>query len=422
VTRLSATRVFYGLEFVLSLPAFVVVAVYLVREVHLSPLQLILVGTVMEAAVFVFEVPTGVIADTYSRRASLVVSFVLQGIAWMLIGAVSDAGVVLAAWALWGFAYTFMSGAYEAWITDEVGAENVGPVFMRGARVSYAGALVGLLGGVALALVSLRLSIVLAGSVILAAGIACAFVMPEEGFARRPREERGRALAELRRTVVTGGRFVRAQPLILLMLGIAFFAGMSSETLDRLSEAHFIRDIGLPRIGSLDPVAWFGILGAAMLAIGLVASTVLIRRFERATRLTLARTLLLMTAVLMAAEVSFALAAGLGLAIASLLVARLLRLLVRPIAMTWLNQQITDSSVRATVISITSQADAIGQAGGGPALGAVGNVWGIRAALVAGACVLAPALGLYGRAIRRHGREPELEALPAPAPVAGSSA
>jgi DHA3 family tetracycline resistance protein-like MFS transporter len=420
--RLPATSVFYGLEFVLSLPAFVVVAVYLVREVHLSPLQLILVGTVMEAAVFVFEVPTGIVADTYSRRASLVVSFVLQGAAWILIGAVPDVGSVLIAWALWGFGYTFMSGAYEAWITDEVGAENVGPVFMRGARISYAGALVGLAGGVGLALVSLRLSIIAAGSVVVLGGLVSAFVMPEHGFTRRPRAERARALVELRRTALTGGRFVRAQPLILMMLGITFFAGMSSEALDRLTEAHFIRDIGLPKLGSLDQVVWFGIFGAAALAIGLVGATVLIRRFERATTVSLARTLLVMTAVLMAAEVSFALAAGLGLAIAALLVARLMRSLVNPLYMTWLNQQITDSSVRATVISITGQADAIGQAGGGPALGAVGNVWGIRAALVAGACVLAPALGLYSRAVRHRGAEPELEALPALAPVGGSSA
>jgi hypothetical protein len=80
--------------------------------------------------------------------------------------------------------------------------------------------------------------------------------------------------------------------------------------------------------------------------------------------------------------------------------------------MIWLNQQITDSSVRATVISISGQADAIGQAAGGPALGAIGNAWGIRAALTAGALVLLPALGFYGRALRHGGREPELEALP----------
>ena len=43
----------------------------------------------------------------------------------------------------------------------------------------------------------------------------------------------------------------------------------------------------------------------------------------------------------------------------------------------------------------------------------IGNLFGIRAALLAGAAVITPALALYGRAIRHGGREPELEDLPA---------
>jgi hypothetical protein len=70
------------------------------------------------------------------------------------------------------------------------------------------------------------------------------------------------------------------------------------------------------------------------------------------------------------------------------------------------------------VISISGQADAVGQAGGGPGLGALGNAFGIRAALVAGAFLLAPALGLYGRALTHGGREPELDRLPEVVPAA----
>ena len=66
--RLPATTVYYGLSFGLHLPTWVVMSVYLVSELHLSPLQLVLMGTGMEAAIFVSEVPTGVVADTYSRR------------------------------------------------------------------------------------------------------------------------------------------------------------------------------------------------------------------------------------------------------------------------------------------------------------------------------------------------------------------
>jgi hypothetical protein len=79
--------------------------------------------------------------------------------------------------------------------------------------------------------------------------------------------------------------------------------------------------------------------------------------------------------------------------------------------MTWLNQQITDSSVRATVISITGQTDAIGQVVGGPGLGALGTVLSLRSALLAGGVLLAPALALYGRAMQHGGREPELSEL-----------
>ena len=113
----------------------------------------------------------------------------------------------------------------------------------------------------------------------------------------------------------------------------------------------------------------------------------------------------------------FALTGSTWLAIAALLGVFFARDLTGPLYTTWLNQQITDSSVRATVLSLSGQANAVGQAGGGPVLGAIGNVWGIGAALAAGAAAIAPALGLYARAIAHHGREPELEQLPVRAAV-----
>jgi MFS family permease len=138
-----------------------------------------LVGTVMEISIFLFEVPTGAVADTYGRKLSLIVSFVIQGAAWMLVGAVPSFWVILFAWALWGFGETFMSGAYEAWITDEVGAERVGPVLLRGTRISYLGALTGLGLGVAIAAYDLRLAILLGGAVV---GVGMLGLGPTEYF------------------------------------------------------------------------------------------------------------------------------------------------------------------------------------------------------------------------------------------------
>jgi DHA3 family tetracycline resistance protein-like MFS transporter len=410
VRRPSATAFNYALVVASSFSPFVVMVVYFVRVVHMTPLQLVLTGTVMEAAIFVFEVPTGAFADTYGRRRSLAVSFLLQGAAVVAVGAVPHFWAIAVAWTLWGFGYTFQSGTWEAWLADEVGVDRLGGVLMRASRLGYASGIVGLLTGVGIALWSIRASVIFGGAVTVAMGIACIVLMPETGWRRQPQ----RALA---RTAFAGARYVRAQPLLLLLLGAAFFAGASSEAFDRLWEAHFIRDVGLPSVGSLDPVVWFGIFGVLVSLVGLGASTLLIRRFEGANSITLARGLLWLTAVLMGAGVGFALARNLPVALCALLVARAMRSLVAPLTMTWLNKQIDDSSVRATVISIAGQADAVGEVGGGPALGGIGNVLGIRAALVGGALLLAPALGLYGRAVAHHGREPELSSLPADAAV-----
>jgi DHA3 family tetracycline resistance protein-like MFS transporter len=417
VRRADATKLYYTLQFLLSMPTWVVMAVYLVRELHFSPLQLVLMGTAMEAAVFLFEVPTGVVADTYSRRLSLIIGYVGMGAAWMLTGAFSTAWVIILLWALWGLSYTFTSGASQAWLTDEVGLEKVGRLFLRGSRIRYAGASVGLIGQVAVGLLSLRAGVIAGGAVTAACGVICIVLMPETGFRRRPREERSSALAEMRATASSGVRYAWAAPVILLLVGVELFMGMSSEAFDRLKEAHFLRDIGLPVVGHLSPVVWFGIFWLIGMVLGFVATGWLIKRFERGGRRVITSSLFTLTAMELAAMLVFALTGSTWLAIAALLGVFFARDLASPLYTIWLNEQITDSSIRATVLSISGQANAIGQTGGGPVLGVIGNVWGIRTALAAGACVIAPALGLYGRAIARQGREPELEELPPTAPA-----
>jgi DHA3 family tetracycline resistance protein-like MFS transporter len=419
VKRLSATTVYYGLSFGVGMPTWVVMSVYLVQELHLSPLQLVLMGTAMEGAVFLFEIPTGVVADTYSRRLSLVIGYLGMGAAWVAVGLVSAPRLIIALWAGWGLAYTFTSGAEQAWIADEVGVENIGTIFLRATRFWQAGAVVGLFLQVALGTVSLRAGVVLGGVITIVCGLACIALMPETGFRRRPHATRSgiTPLAEMRSTAASGARYAWAAPVILLLVGVDFFMGASSEAFDRLKEAHFLRDVGLPAVGSLDPVVWFGLFWLAGLVLGFSAIGQLIKRVERQGRQAVAYFLFGITALELVAMLVFALTRSTWVAIAALLGVFFARDLASPLYDTWLNEQITDSSVRATVLSISGQSNAIGQAGGGPVLGGIGNVWGIRAALVAGAVVIAPALGLYARAIAHHGREPELAELPLPAAV-----
>jgi DHA3 family tetracycline resistance protein-like MFS transporter len=406
VRRAEPLRVYYALEFVTAIPGWVVVDLLLVQTLRFSPLQLILVATVLEIAVFAGEVPTGVVADTYSRRLSVIIGYAGMGGALLAVGLASAPWVVIALFGGWGLASTFVSGAYEAWITDELGVEHIGSVFLRGARVRFVGSLVGLGVCVALGLVSLRLAVSAGGVLLLACAAACVVLMPEKGFRRRPRAERERALLALRSTAAGGIRFVRGRTLVLLLVSTAFFVGFGKEALDRLPEAHVLRDVGVP--GSIAPVVAFGAVAAVTMLFGFFALAPVTRRVDHGGTATLARLLVVFTLATIVAQLGFALAAGFALAMSMWVAALVSRSLVRPLYTTWLNKQIDDSSVRATVLSISGQGNAVGEATGGPVVGVVGNVFGIPAALVTGALSGLPAAALYARALRHGGVEPEL--------------
>lgn len=415
--RLDAQRtwlLYRGVEaFAFSL-GWTVAAVFFVTELGMSPLELVLTGTALEVAYFLFEVPTGIVADTYSRRASVVIGALILGLGFVATGLASGVLVVLIAAAVMGFGWTFKSGAEDAWLADELGTENVASPYQRGAQVARAGALLGIGAAIGLALVDLRLPIVAGGIVLVGLGVSLALVMPETGFRPAKREQVG-AVRSMAQTGVQGGRLIRARPMLLLIVGIAFFGGMWSEAFDRLWEAHFLVDIGVPGLGDLDPVVWFGVLNAGVLLLAIFVAQPLRRRFERLSRIGMTRMLLAFDALTIVGTLAFAFAGAFAVAVAAYWSTRVLRSLVGPIYATWLNTSIDDSSVRATVISMTNLGDSAGEWGGGPALGVVGNVFGIRAALAAGAAALAPALVLYGRALRHQGVEPELAAEPAAA-------
>ncbi len=380
--------------------------VYFVQTIGLSPLQLVLVGTSMELTIFVCEVPTGIVADLVSRKLSIVIGYLVMGAAIVFCALVAEPWAAIAAWSVWGLGYTFTSGAEDAWLADEIGVEHVQPVYLRSAQVARLTALLAIGGSVALGLVSLRLPVLAGGAVIAAVGFGLALFMPEEGFRPAPREEAESALRAFTATGRAGARLVRQTPVLLLILAITASWGAWSEAYDRLGEAHLLRDVGLPGFAGLSFVVWFGVISAASLLLSLLVARPANRRLATADRRRVTRILLAADVALIGAVLVFALAGAFWLALVAMLVTNTIRSLVGPLFSSWLNQSITDSSVRATVLSIASQADAVGQWTGGPAIGAVGNAFGIRAALAVGASLLSPAVILYSRALRRGKDEP----------------
>ena len=388
-----------------------VAPIFFVRELGLSPLELVLAGTALELAYFVMEIPTGIVADLYGRRLSTIVGVLGLGLGFVVTGLADGVGLVLAAAAFMGFTWTFKSGAEDAWITDEVGVDRAGRSFHAGAQAARIGGLLGIAGAVGLALVDLRLPIVMGGVVMVALAGGLALVMPETGFASA-RVENVSALASMRGTARQGSALIRRSPLLLMIVGIGFFLGMSDEGFDRLWEAHFLVDVGVPGFAGLDQVVWFGVLAAGATLLAILVARPLSTRLAAQGPAGMARTLLVFDALRVVGLLAFAFAGSFALALAAFWGARLTRSLAGPVHSTWLNANVEDSSVRATVLSMTNVFESAGEWGGGPALGGVGNAFGIRAALAGSALALLPALGLYTRAIKHHGREPELSAAP----------
>ena len=60
----------------------VIFSVFLILRIGLDPFQLVLMGTILEGTYLLFEVPTGIVADTVGRRASVIIGYAGSGAAF----------------------------------------------------------------------------------------------------------------------------------------------------------------------------------------------------------------------------------------------------------------------------------------------------------------------------------------------------
>ncbi len=369
--------------------------VFLIVRVGLNPLQMLVVGAVLEGSVLVFEIPTGVVADTISRRTSVVIGMFMTGAGFMLY-AVPNFPVVLVAQLVWGVGFTFVSGAFVAWLADEVGEERAAQVYLHSAQRRMVGSLAGIAFSVALGSFALWLPLFAAGVGYVVLGGWLALVMPETGFVKPEPTERRASLETLHNARAS----VRARPVLLIIFAVAALHGMSTEGFDRLWQFHLIKGIGLPDVG-WDQVVWFGLLQAAALVIGIGVIGRLRRRLKSAAHA--GRMLATVNAGMMLAVIAFALVDNFTLAVTAFLAVTVLNQMTPPLYNAWTNQDL-DSRSRATVNSIGSQVDALGQVVGGPGLGAIATVGSVPTAMVASALVRIPAAALFALHHRRQAR------------------
>ncbi len=386
-------------SFALAL-VFTVNVIYHVTVVRLDPLQLVLIGTILEGTIFLFEIPTGILADVRSRRISVIIGYLLMGVGFLVEGSVPTFAGVAGAQVLWGLGYTFTSGASEAWVADEIGPERAGGAYLRSAQAGTVGGMAAIPVSAAIGQARLTLPILMGGGLLIVLGLALVALMREEGYRPTPREDRT-AWGSVRQTLAEARGAIRRQPAIRTLLAIGLFYGLYSEGYDRLWNAHILQDMAIPVSGALQPVIWFGIIRWVGSAIDLLAVEVVRRRVDTTRPGAIGRGLMLAAAGIVVALAAFGFNRSFWLALPLVWVIGALRSVTGPLLSAWLNRQVDDPQVRATVFSASSQVDAIGQVAGGPLVGVIGRTLSVSAALVSSAALLAPVLALYRRAMRR---------------------
>ena len=378
--------------------AFTINLVYQVQQVGLNPLQLVLIGTCLELTAFLTEIPTGIVADVYSRRLSVILGFVCLGAGFIVEGAFPLFEVLLIAQVIMGVGYTFLSGAQQAWIVDEIGQARAAPAFLRSSQVAQVSSFVAIFVSVALASISLQLTIVCAGLLLLVLALLLIVVMPERGFQRATRQDR-ETWSALYSTFSAGLRLIRGHRLLVLIMLATVIHGAFSEGFDRLWTAHLLQNFSLPALGDLDDVVWFGIISAVGTPFSLLATELIRRRVDVTSSRAVAMTLLVVYAVMIVSVLSFSLGGSFLMVLIGLWLTGALRQVRNPLMEVWINQH-TESNVRATVLSIQGQADAFGQIAGGPAVGFVGLLSSIRIAISISALMLLPILSVLRRTLR----------------------
>ncbi|WP_236518370.1 MFS transporter [Sandaracinus amylolyticus] len=342
------------------------------------------------AGMVLFEVPTGVVADTRGRRTSyllgtltLTISTLLYLVMWQISAPFWAWGV---ASVLLGLGFTFFSGAVEAWLVDALRSSGytgeLDPVFARGEIVEGIAMLGGSVAGGAIAQATdLGVPYVLRAAV-LAIAFGCAFVMMRDvGFTPRAGDH---PLREVRRVLVSSIRDgFGAPPVRWIMLAAPFTSGVSFYAFYAM-QPYLLELWGDPHAFGIAGLA-AAIVAGAQIAGGF-AVPLLGRSFRRRTSVLLIGTLV-STLVLVAIGFVQSFAAVLVL----LVLWALVFAVMTPIRQAYLNG-LVEPERRATLLSLDSL---LGSSGGiviQPALGRAADVWSYPTSYAIGAAIQALAL------------------------------
>ncbi len=359
-------------------------------DAGLSNLEAFAANAFFTAGMVLFEIPTGVVADTIGRRVSymagtltLMATTLLYVMLWQIDGPFWAWAVVSL---LLGLGFTFFSGAVEAWLVDALDATgftgDLEQVFGRGQIVTGIGMLTGsVIGGYVAQVTSLGVPFLMRAGVLVVMFFFAGWAMRDLGFKPRKSES---TVSEMRQITADSVEYGWRVPSVKwIMLAAPFTAGVSFYAFYAL-QPYLLELVG-------DPEA-YGIAGitAALVAGSQILGGFLAPRIRRLFRL---RTSALLLAVgggaitlgLIGLIEEFWVVVGL-IAIWSMLFAAAM-----PIRQSYINGMIP-SKQRATILSFDSMLGSTGGVVSQPALGRIADISGYGTSYLYGAMVTVLAL------------------------------
>lgn len=337
------------------------------------------------AGMVIFEIPTGVVADTLGRKASYLLGTITLSVTTFLYWMLWVWHAPFVWWAivsvLLGLGFTFFSGAVEAWLVDALTytgyTGGMEAVFGRGLVVTGIAMFSGsVLGGVVAQATNLGVPFLLRAGILILMLVFAFFVMKDLGFT--PDRSRGPIAATrlvLKESVDHG---LRRKSVRYLILSAPFASGVGIYAFYAL-QPYLLELFGDPTAYSIAGLA------AAVLSLAQVAGGLLAPRIRTLFR---KRT----TTVIGASVASVVLLIALGLtslfwfAVILLVLWGFVFAVAGPVRQAYLNDMIP-SKQRATVLSFDSLFGSLGGVVIQPALGRAADVWSYGTSLVIGGIV-----------------------------------
>lgn len=237
--------------------------VYRIDDAKLAPYQLILLGTALEIAVIFFEIPTGVIADKYSRKLSVILGFFIIGLGFLIELSSLKFVFIFLAQIVWGFGYTFISGALDAWVSDETNNDQIEKTYIHAQTLSQWMNIVGILSALLFGLNNIRIPMFIGASIFIFMSFVLIFIMKET---KKPHHMSHSMVAQFK----LGVKHIIKHPFLKIFVATAFLLGLFSEGIDRLEELIILERVSYTFLSDLPSIYIVSLMHISVAILGMM--------------------------------------------------------------------------------------------------------------------------------------------------------